>query len=125
MEYKRQLEESLRKEMEARLREYLMRKEDEIQEDAIKRHKAVIIGKVAEHFIPYLPEFRYNPKDPRFIGAPVDFVVFDGLSEGNLRKIVFVEVKTGKKPSLNEREKQIRDVIERRKVYWEIIHRSS
>ncbi len=124
-EYKRQLEEEMREKMEIKIREYLMQKEAEIRKDAIKRHEAVVMGKVTEHFIPYLPEFRYNPKDARFIGAPIDFVVFDGLSEGNLRKIVFIEVKAGRSPTLNKRERQVRDVIEKRKVYWEIIHRQS
>ncbi len=124
MEYqKRQIEEVLRREMNLKVKEYLRQKEAEIREDAIKRHEAVVTGKVTEHLIPYLPEFRYNPKDARFIGSPVDFVVFDGLSEGSLRRIVFVEVKAGKRPRLNEREKQVRDIVEKRKVYWEMIHK--
>jgi len=55
-----------------------------------------LLGKITEHFIPYLPMFKYNPKDARFIGSPIDFIVFDGLSEGEIRKIVLVEVKAGK-----------------------------
>jgi predicted Holliday junction resolvase-like endonuclease len=38
----------------------------------------VTFGKVTEHFIPDLPDFAYNPKDARFLGSPVDFIVFDG-----------------------------------------------
>ena len=56
----------------------------------MEKSKAVIAGKVTERIIPYLPEFRYNPKDARFIGSPIDLIVFDGLDEGDLRKIVFV-----------------------------------
>ncbi len=81
---KKQMEEALRREMDLKVKEYLEQKEAEIREDAIKRHEAVVTGKVTEHFIPYLPEFKYNPKDA-IIGAPIDFVVFDGLSEGDLR----------------------------------------
>lgn len=66
-----------------------------IREDAVLRSQAVTAGKVHEQLIPYLPAFPYNPKDVRFLGSPVDLVVFDGLAEGRVRRIVFVEVKTG------------------------------
>jgi predicted Holliday junction resolvase-like endonuclease len=91
--------------------------EREIRQDAIDRSKAVIVGKVTEHVIPYLPEFRFNPKDARFVGSPVDFVVFDGLDEGVVRSVVFVEVKTGKS-ALNGRERAVREAIKARRVEW-------
>src|SRR5260370_40341616 len=63
--------------------------------DAVLRSQAVTAGKVFEQLVPFLPGFRFNPKDARFLGSPVDFVVFDGLNEGDVRRVVFVEVKTG------------------------------
>ena len=89
-----------------------------IRQDAAQRSQAVTVGKVYEQLIPYLPEFRWNPKDVRFVGAPVDFLVFDGLSEGDMRAVVFVEVKTGSS-GLNARERSVRDAILRRNVEWE------
>ena len=53
----------------------------------------------------------------RFLGSPVDFVVFDGLAEGRVRRIVFVEVKTGRS-GLTSRERCVRDVIQDREVEW-------
>jgi predicted Holliday junction resolvase-like endonuclease len=88
-----------------------------IREDAVQRSQAVTVGKVHEQLIPYLPDFHYNPKDARFLGTPVDLVVFDGLAEGQLRRIVFLEVKTGAS-TLTSRERQVRDVIEAREVEW-------
>ena len=45
-----------------------------------------------------MPDFRYDPGDSRFLGSPVDFVVFAGLWEADeVEQIVFVEVKTGKR----------------------------
>ncbi len=87
------------------------------RDDAIQRSQAVTIGKVQEQLIPYLPEFRYNPKDARFLGTPVDLVIFDGLDDGRVRRVVFVEVKTGSS-ALTGRERQVRDVIEARAVEW-------
>lgn len=88
-----------------------------IREDAVQRSLAVTAGKVHEQLVPYLPEFGFNPKDARFLGSPVDLVVFDGLAEGDVRRVVFLEVKTGG-AQLTTRERQVRDVIEAREVVW-------
>ena len=88
-----------------------------IREDAVQRSLAVTAGKVHEQLVPYLPEFGFNPKDARFLGSPVDLVVFDGLADGQVRRVVFLEVKTGGAP-LTARERQVRQVIEAREVAW-------
>jgi predicted Holliday junction resolvase-like endonuclease len=88
-----------------------------IRENAVQRSLAVTTGKVHEQLVPYLPEFGFNPKDVRFLGSPVDLVVFDGLSAGDVQRVVFLEVKTGGAP-LTERERQVRRAIEARAVEW-------
>lgn len=88
-----------------------------IREDAVQRSLAVTAGKVHEQLVPYLPEFGFNPKDARFLGSPVDLVVFDGLAAGAVRRVVFLEVKTGGAP-LTARERQVREVVEAREVEW-------
>lgn len=88
-----------------------------IREDAVQRSQAVTAGKVHEQLVPYLPSFRYNPRDVRFLGSPVDLIVFDGLAEGRLRRVVFVEVKTGGS-GLTSRERMIREVIQAGEVEW-------
>jgi predicted Holliday junction resolvase-like endonuclease len=108
------------KEAAVQLEKWKTEYEAATRKDAIQKSQSIVMGKVAEHFIPYLESFAYNPKDARFIGAPVDFIVFDGLSEGQLRQIIFVEVKTNK-ANLNQREKQIRDVVNAGLVKWEEI----
>ena len=102
--------------------DWAQQEEKGIREDAIKRSEAVIQGKVTEHLIPFFPDFKYNPKDVRFMGAPVDLVVFDGLSEGEMRNVVFVEVKTGKTANLSSRERMVRNCVENKEVVYEIIH---
>lgn len=88
-----------------------------IRESAIQQSRAVTRGQVYEQLVPYLPAFRFNPKDAQFLGRPVDFVVFDGLDEGDVRRIVFVEVKTGTS-TLSTRERRVRDAIQRGQVEW-------
>jgi predicted Holliday junction resolvase-like endonuclease len=85
--------------------------------DAVQRSQAVTAGKVYEQLVPYLPDFPFNPKDVRFLGTPVDLVVFDGLSEGAVRRIVFVEVKTSTS-DLSTRERRVRDAVYARRVEW-------
>ena len=88
-----------------------------VRQDAIQRSLAVTTGKVYEQLVPYLPDFPFNPRDVRFLGSPVDFVVFDGLSDGNVTRIVFVEVKTGA-AELSTRERRIRDAVQDSRVEW-------
>ena len=116
----RELESVATKKAEILFEDWKQKYEEKIRRDAIERSRAVITGKVVEQLTPYLPQFKYNPKDARFIGSPVDLIVFDGLDEGNLRKIVFIEVKSGKS-SLSKREKLVKDAIEKGKVEYEIL----
>jgi predicted Holliday junction resolvase-like endonuclease len=88
-----------------------------IRQDAVLRSQAITAGKVHEQLLPYLPDFPYNPKDVRFLGSPVDLVVFDGLAEGTVRRVVFLEVKTGRS-SLTGRERSVRDAIQAGEVDW-------
>lgn len=50
-----------------------------------------------------------------FIGKGCDYIIFDGLSEGNLREIIFLELKSGN-AVLNKNEKAIQQMVERRHV---------
>jgi predicted Holliday junction resolvase-like endonuclease len=88
-----------------------------IRQDAVSRSQAVTTGKVFEQLVPLLPGFSFDPKDVRFLGSPVDLVVFDGLARGQLERVVFVEVKTGA-ATLSSRERQVRDVVRNRRVEW-------
>lgn len=91
--------------------------EEGIRADAVRRSSAVVSGKVTEHLAPYMEAFPYNPKDARFLGSPVDLIVFDGMNDDALREIVFLEVKTGSS-SLSTRERRVRDAVLARRVVW-------
>jgi predicted Holliday junction resolvase-like endonuclease len=88
-----------------------------IRQDAIARSQATIAGLVHEQLLPVLPGFPFNPKDVRFLGSPVDLVVFDGLDAGQIERVVFVEVKTGQ-AALSRRERQLRDTLVAGRVEW-------
>ena len=84
------------------------------RQEAVRGSQFVKGGQIAEQLAPLLPGFceEFNPKDARFFGHPIDFVVFDGLEEGELRRVVFVEIKSGPSANLNGRQRQVRRVIE-------------
>jgi hypothetical protein len=67
--------------------------------------------------LPFLPNFPYSPKDMVFIGKGFDYLVLDGLSEGELRKIVFLEVKSGSS-RLNPNEKMIAAIVAEKAIEW-------
>lgn len=94
------------------------------REETLRRSQAVLSGRVGEHFAPLLPWFlaRFNPRDARFIGTPVDFVVFNGLDEDQCTEVVLVEVKTGARASLTGRERRVRECVEAGRVRFEIVH---
>lgn len=96
-----------------------------IRNDAVKRSQSVIRGKVTEHLLPFFPDFPYNPKDARFLGSPIDLVIFDGPSEGILREIVFVEIKAGKKSSLSWSEREVRSCVQEKRIGYSLIHNAS
>jgi len=97
---------------------------EEARRQAIEKSRAVLGGKFTEQMAPYLPEFKYDPTEARFIGTPIDLVVFPGLASREPTEVVLIEVKTGKSSGLTPVERKIRELIEDGKVRWELIRRS-
>ena len=87
------------------------------RKDAVVRSTAVTRGQAFEHLAPFTDDFGYHPRDARFLGSPIDFVVFDGLDDSDVREIVFVEVKTGRS-RLSPRERAVRNAVLEGRVSW-------
>lgn len=92
------------------------------RQQSIRQSRSVVNGQTLEHIAPYLPELldEFNPADARFLGQPVDYVIFDGDDEGQIQRIVFIEVKTGRS-ALSGRQRQIRAVIESHQVEFRTV----
>lgn len=72
------------------------------QKRSVNTSRAVLKGKMAEQFAPILPEFRYLPSDAKFLGDPVDYVVFDGYTdfrdgdgEAEDIEVILLDIKSG------------------------------
>jgi len=115
-------ERSLREWQDAAELRWLEEREKAVKE-AIAQSRAVLGGKFTEQMAPYLPEFRYDPTEARFIGSPIDLIVFPGLSRGDPEEIVIMEIKSGRTVQLTPQERKIRQLIEEGMVRWELIQR--
>ena len=78
--------------------------------------KAVNLGFLLERLAPTLDGFTFNKNDCRSMFDPIDYVIFEGLSEKQkVDKIVFVDIKTGS-ARLTSKQKKIKQVVEDKKV---------
>jgi len=89
----------------------------------VTQSRAVLGGKFTEQMVPFFPDFKYDPTEVRFIGSPIDMIVFPGLSRGDPEEIVILEVKTGKSAQLTAQQKKIRQLVEDGMVRWDEIYR--
>ena len=88
------------------------------RKDAIAKSRATLGGLFSEQLAPYLPDFPYSPSEVRFIGKPIDFLVFKGADSKNIDEVIFVEVKSGKS-KINAHEKNLKNAIDNKRVRWE------
>jgi len=72
------------------------------QKRSVNTSRAVLKGKMAEQLAPIMPEFQYLPSDAKFLGDPVDYIVFDGYTdfrdgEGDAEdiEVVLIDIKSG------------------------------
>ena len=122
------------KEYESQIQILKQRHQEDVKEArnrSIDGSRAVIKGKIAEQLAPVLPNFKYLPSDARFIGDPVDYIVFNGYtdlkdnggSENNL-EVIILDIKTGN-ASLSKFQQAISKAIAAGKVRFEVIRPDS
>src|SRR5450759_1073258 len=102
---KSQLEQSIKQTYDAKFEGWkataLAEAIDVNRADAVDTSRVVIKGKIAEQIAPLLPGFResYHPADARFIGSPIDYLIFHNMSKGadcdDPIEIILLDVKTG------------------------------
>ena len=89
----------------------------EAKKAAVRRSRSVLGGMFAEQLAPYLPNFPFSPTEAKFIGAPIDFLVFKGMDEQRIEEVIFVEVKSGA-ARLNHNEHSLKNAIINKRVRW-------
>lgn len=91
--------------------------------DSIKRQRSILKGQATEQLAPYINS-NYNPKDYKFMGDPIDYIIFDGMSDVNtkedeIKKIILMDIKTGKS-QLNKVQKAVKKCIEAGNVEFQV-----
>lgn len=103
------------------IKELIQSAEKYMRQDAITRSKRTLLGRLWEQVSPYLPNFPFRPSDMKFLGSPIDFVIFDGASENDIKQVIFMEVKSGDS-NLSTQERRLRDAINEGKVSWQLFN---
>jgi len=121
----------LKREIDLRAEQKFEQMKETFREEILERSRATLKGRVAEQIVPFLVEFKYDPSDARFIGSPIDYVIFDGYTDVRDRKmdrpitVILADVKTGKSAELTPEQKRIQDALEKKRVKWETIRLES
>lgn len=109
------------------LKEQYQQSVKEARNRSLDGSRAVIKGKIAEQLAPILPGFRYLPSDARFMGDPIDYIVFNGYTDikddngdENDLEIVILDVKTGR-ANLSPLQAAIARAVDAGRVRFEVI----
>ena len=115
---------------EGRLRDLQDKLKDAVvvaRKESANQSRAVLKGKMAEQIAPLLPGFDYWPADSRFLGDPVDYVIFSGysackdhLEDCQNLEVVILDIKHGKS-GLTYGQRQIAQAISEGRVRFEVV----
>lgn len=97
------------------------------QKRSVNTSRAVLKGKMAEQMAPIMPEFQYLPSDAKFLGDPVDYVIFDGYTDfrdgdGHAEdiEVVLIDIKSGN-ARLSKGQQAIAQAVAEGRVRFETI----
>ncbi len=95
--------------------------------ESVQKSRSSLKGQIAEQMAPLLPGFRYLPADARFLGDPIDYVVFSGYTDvrdnraaHELLDVVLLEVKQGTS-ALSPFQKAIAQSVQEGRVRFEVL----
>ena len=120
---------NFKSQLEAQKTEHKLKLKESVsfaRKDALKRSRSVMRGQASEHLAPYILKDT-NPKDYRFMGNPIDYICFEGLSDlldgetDEIASVHFIDIKTGK-ATLNKSQRKIRDAIKASRVKFSLIN---
>ncbi len=114
---------------QARIEALLGERERDVAEarrESVLKSRSSLKGQIAEQMAPLLPGFRYLPADARFLGDPIDYLVFNGYSrardagDASELEVVMLEVKQGGS-ALSPFQKMIASSVQEGRVRFEVL----
>jgi predicted Holliday junction resolvase-like endonuclease len=109
-----------------KLRLNFQRELKEAMKRSVDQSRSTLKGQIAEQMAPVLPGFSYLPADARFLGEPIDYVVFNGrtnLANNGVGEqeveVILLEVKHGQS-KLTSVQRAIAEAVEAGRVRFEV-----
>ena len=100
---------------------------DLARKQSVKQSRSTLKGQMAEQMAPMLPGFDYSPADSKFLGDPIDYVIFDGMTDArdgdgsfDDLEVVLIDVKYGK-AQLSATQRAIAQAVEAGRVRFEAV----
>jgi predicted Holliday junction resolvase-like endonuclease len=107
----------------------LRKREQEIEEESASIDEKVRgridtsvktrIGQVMQNILPQFSAYR--PDEMRWLGDPVDWVVFDGKQSGTIKEVVFMEGKSTDRTLLSPIQRELRRAVTEKRVAFRTI----
>ncbi|TXG75943.1 hypothetical protein E6Q11_05890 [Candidatus Dojkabacteria bacterium] len=95
--------------------------------ESVNKSRSILRGKTTEHFAPISEEFlkEFIPSDAKFIGSPIDYIIFSGagsITDGEEKEIeiIFMDIKTGK-ARLTKVQRAIKKAVEEKRIRWKTL----
>lgn len=103
---------------------FIKTEKPKIRRETLKKSERVARGFTVENFAPFLQK-KYSPTDFRHLGDPIDYVIYDGLTDihqgvaDEIKEIILLDIKTGQS-RLNKGQRRIRDAVNSGKVSFKV-----
>ena len=114
---------------EARIILVQSREQDRIKEateqarkQSNKTQRSVLKGKIVEQLAPLLKEFtaQYNPSEAKFMGDPIDYIIYKNKDNDEPIEVILLDVKTGQ-ARLTPTQRRIEDAVNQGRVKFETL----
>jgi predicted Holliday junction resolvase-like endonuclease len=98
------------------------------RKQSVNLSRATLKGQIGEQLAPLLPGFQYAASDARFLGDPIDYIIFHGYT--SLRdsqaiapmevELVILDIKRGNS-KLSSHQRAVADAVEAGRVRFEVV----
>ncbi|MFI5380328.1 MAG: Holliday junction resolvase-like protein [Tepidisphaerales bacterium] len=113
--------------MWVRMRLAQNRQLQDARRQSVAQSRSTLKGQIGEQLAPLLPGFHYAPSDARFLGDPIDYVVFhgytavkdDGASGAEL-EVVILDIKRGG-ARLSGAQRAVAEAVAAGRVRFEVV----
>lgn len=109
------------------MQEQHRRQVEQARKESVEQSRRTIKGQLSEQLVPLLPGFEFLPSDARFIGHPIDYIVFHGYTDlnggrgdANRMEIFILDIKRGR-AGLTPAQMAIANAVEAGRVHFQVV----